>query len=53
MMGNKDSLEGVIWVMSRSPGKIYYEKLDPKKTKKKQKKTEYDYMIMPENLNKI
>ena len=47
MMGNKDYLSGgcdMGWCADL-PGKLCYEKLD-------KKKSENDYMIMPENLNK-
>ena len=46
-MGNKDYLSGgcdMGWCAAL-PGKLCYEKLD-------QKKSENDYMIMPENFNK-
>ena len=46
MMGNKDYLSGgcdMGWC-AELPGKLCYEKLD--------KKSENDYMIMPENINK-
>ena len=47
MMGNKDYLSGgcdMGWCADL-PGKLCYEKLD-------KKKSENDYMIMPENINK-
>ena len=46
-MGNKDYLSGgcdMGWCAAL-PGKVCYEKLD-------KKKSENDYMIMPENFNK-
>ena len=46
MMGNKNYLSGGCDMYSCAdlPGKLCYEKLD--------KKSENDYMIMPENFNK-
>ena len=49
MMGDKDYLSGGCDMVycADLPGKLCYEKLDQKK-----KKSENDYMVMPENFNK-